>query len=102
MFQTKKKGRNKTPGTEVILYLNLAKDSSHTAFTLEYVNNIEPGPPDPITEARTLEAGIATAEAEAELFKIEPVLKKNGQPGPKIAKTLLGTYSVPFKVTVTP
>ena len=102
MFKTKRR-RKEASGTEVTLFLNLAKDSSHTAFTLEFVNNIISVVEDPISGARSLEAPVGSPEAVAELFKIAPQQSgKKGKGSPKIVKTLLGTFSVPFKVTVTP
>ena len=91
------RGRGKKSGTAVVLYLNLVRDSSHTAFTLEYVSDmtaIEVG------NARILTAPIG--DARADLYRIGPEVNKKGKPGPKITKTLVGRFDVPFSVTVTP
>ncbi len=95
----KPKGRGKKSGagTEVVLYLNVERDSSHTAFTLEYVSDMTP---IEVGNDRILTA--TSGDALADLYRIGPELNKKGKPGPKITKTLVGRFSVPFSVTVTP
>ena len=97
-----KKGRGKKgggSGTEVVLYLNVERDSSHTAFTLEFVGSMTPT--DGGNGAKLLDT-IAPNSPLADLYRIGPQLNKKGKPGLKISKTLIGRFSVPFRVTVTP
>ena len=95
--ESKPRGKNRSSGSEVVLYLNLARDSSHTAFTLEYVSDMTP-----IADGNARILTAQFGDALADLYRIGPEVNKKGKPGPKITKTLVGRFSVPFSVTVTP